>query len=117
MSAGDIPRRVRVKASVLWAFWRRRWRDHWVTYWESQGMSEEEQMELALAEETRQAQAALTNWKERLRLLGYERLRDTYFDRPLEEFFHFEGTRYFVVTEACWDCKSGGDIRVFIELS
>jgi hypothetical protein len=74
-------------------------------------------MELALAEERREAEAALKYWKGRLHQLGYAGLRTTYFDKPVEEFFDFKGSRYFVVTEAWWDGRAGGDLRVFIELS
>lgn len=43
MSAG-IPWHVRFRGWFLWRFWPARWRSFWVRYWESQGISEEQQM-------------------------------------------------------------------------
>lgn len=41
---------VRLRGWFFSHFWPSRFRDHWVRYWESQGISEEEQMEWAAEE-------------------------------------------------------------------
>jgi hypothetical protein len=46
VSAG-IPWHVRLRGWFYSRFWPSRFRDHWVRYWESQGISEEQQMEWA----------------------------------------------------------------------
>jgi hypothetical protein len=47
---------VRLHARVLWPISKRRWRMVWVRYWESQGISEEQQMEWAAEERAREAE-------------------------------------------------------------
>ena len=42
-----IPWRVRLRARLWWPISKTRWRGVWVRYWESQGVSEEQQMEWA----------------------------------------------------------------------
>jgi hypothetical protein len=42
-----IPWRVRAHARIVYWLWRPAWRGVWVRYWESQGISEEQQMEWA----------------------------------------------------------------------
>jgi hypothetical protein len=49
-----IPLRVRIHARLLWPFSKKRWRMVWVRYWESQGISEEQQMEWAAEERERE---------------------------------------------------------------
>ena len=44
-----IPLRVRLHARLVRPFSGRRWRRVWVRYWESQGISEEQQMEWSRA--------------------------------------------------------------------
>lgn len=44
MVGPKIPLRVRLHAKLLWPFSKSRWRQVWVDYWESQGISEEQQM-------------------------------------------------------------------------
>jgi hypothetical protein len=60
---------------------------------------------------------ALAGWVERMRSLGYGGIRAAYFSGVKQEFFDYLGSTYEVTTEAAWDDKSGGDLRVFIELS
>jgi hypothetical protein len=50
MSSAGIPIRVRVRARLLWFVSKPRWRTFWVRYWESQGVSEEQQMAWAAEE-------------------------------------------------------------------
>jgi hypothetical protein len=47
MDEGGIPLRVRLHARLIWPFSKSRWRRVWVRYWESQGISEDEQMRWA----------------------------------------------------------------------
>ena len=55
MSDPGIPLRVRLHAWLIHPFSKTRWRAVWVRYWESQGISEEQQMRWAA-----EAQAADT---------------------------------------------------------
>jgi hypothetical protein len=61
--------------------------------------------------------AALGEWVERLRTLGFEEIRAAYFEGVRQEFFDYEGVTYEVTTEAVWDEKPEGNLRVFVELS
>jgi hypothetical protein len=54
MSNG-IPRRVRLRARLVYPFSKSRWRMVWVRYWESQGISEEQQMQWAASEQDRRS--------------------------------------------------------------
>jgi len=56
---GGIPWHVRLRGSLLRRFRPGSWRAFWVRYWESQGISEEEQMEWAAEEDA--AEAASSN--------------------------------------------------------
>jgi hypothetical protein len=47
MAGGVIPWRVRLHAQLIRPFLKSRWRRVWIRYWESQGVSEEEQMRWA----------------------------------------------------------------------
>lgn len=47
MADREIPWHVRVHARMVWPFSKTRWRIVWVRYWESQGISEEQQMQWA----------------------------------------------------------------------
>jgi hypothetical protein len=49
-----IPWHVRFRGWFFSCFWRSRFRVHWVRYWESQGISEEQQMEWAAEAEERE---------------------------------------------------------------
>lgn len=42
-----IPWHVTLRGKLLWWLWRPAWRGFWVHYWESQDISEEQQMEWA----------------------------------------------------------------------
>ena len=42
---------VTLRGKLLWWLWRPAWRGYWVRYWESQGISEEEQMQWAAEED------------------------------------------------------------------
>jgi hypothetical protein len=44
---GGIPWHVKLRGWILARFYPRAWRGFWVRYWESQGISEEQQMEWA----------------------------------------------------------------------
>ena len=48
---GAVPWHVALRGRLVWLFWRPGWRRYWVRYWESQGISEEQQMEWAAAAE------------------------------------------------------------------
>ena len=50
----EIPLRVRLHAGLVKPFSAERWRMVWVRYWESQGISEEQQMEWAAEERGRE---------------------------------------------------------------
>jgi hypothetical protein len=47
MPEEGIPWRVRFAARLWWPISKDRWRAVWVRYWESEGVSEEQQMEWA----------------------------------------------------------------------
>jgi hypothetical protein len=55
MSGPDIPWHVKLHAGFIKPFSAARWRMVWVRYWESQGISEEQQMEWAAEELAREA--------------------------------------------------------------
>jgi hypothetical protein len=42
-----IPRSVRLPGRLLWWLWRPAWRGYWIRYWQSEGISEETQMQWA----------------------------------------------------------------------
>jgi hypothetical protein len=50
----EIPWRVKLHARLVWPFSKARWRMVWVRYWESQGISEDEQMEWTAMETARE---------------------------------------------------------------
>jgi hypothetical protein len=52
----EIPWRIRLHAWLIKPFSGARWRMVWVRYWESQGISEEQQMEWAAEAEAREAE-------------------------------------------------------------
>jgi hypothetical protein len=45
-----VPWHVALRGCFFYWFWRPAWRGYWVRYWESQGISEEEQMQWAAEE-------------------------------------------------------------------
>ena len=48
---------VTLRGKLLWWLWRPAWRGYWVRYWESQGISEETQLQWVREEAAKEADA------------------------------------------------------------
>jgi hypothetical protein len=55
MVKGEVPRSVRLHATLVRPFGAARWRAVWVRYWESQGISVAEQMRMAAEADARRS--------------------------------------------------------------